>query len=172
MGRINRSSAKCLSATGDFLKDHATQVGVEVGRRLVEEEEGRVAGKGPGQTDTLLLTAGQLGRQPVGECSKAKRLEEDPGARACLRPGATPTTDWIGNGVQNIQVRPKRGALKDETDLPALRGDPRARTGNEGSSQAHFTARGPDEAGQRMEKGCLARTRGAQQREHLPAADL
>jgi len=38
--------------------------------------------------------------------------------------------------------------------------------------QAHFSAGRPDEAGQRVQQGRLARTQGAQQGENLPLADL
>jgi hypothetical protein len=51
----------------DVLADRGAQGRVEVGERLVEQDQVGLRGERAGQRDPLLLAAGQLGRQPVAE---------------------------------------------------------------------------------------------------------
>ena len=49
--------------------------GVERRERLVEEEERRVRGKGPGEGDPLRLPAGQLGGPALGQVGEVEPVD-------------------------------------------------------------------------------------------------
>jgi len=172
VGGIDRSSAEGLPTAGDLIKDHYAQVRVEMGRWFVKQEERGVAGEGSGQADALLFAAGQLRRQPVAELNQTDLLKQDHRLRLSLVTGVTATTDRIGDSVKDIQVRPQRRALEYQANLSMLRGDPGARTCHDASGQAYLTMSGPNEAGQRMQQGRLARAGSAEKGKHLPLADL
>ena len=60
-----------------------TTVGVEVSRRLVRKDDLRLRGKCAGYGDTLLLTAGELGRTMTKPITESNRLDDvvEPGTR-------------------------------------------------------------------------------------------
>ena len=70
------------------------QLVVEVGERLVEHQEPRLAGQGPGDGDALLLAAGQLGGTPLQERRRAEEVGDladaglDLGRSSASRAGA------------------------------------------------------------------------------------
>jgi hypothetical protein len=66
---------------GDLHPHPLAQVGVQVGQRLVAQDQAGVGDQRPGQRDPLLLTAGQLVRVAAGQGA-----QPDP-AEHLLRPG-------------------------------------------------------------------------------------
>ena len=77
MRGIDRCPAERQTPARDLVEDQVAKVWVQVGGRLVEEEEGRVARQRPRKTNPLLFTTRKLGGQPVGE-----RREVHPRRRA------------------------------------------------------------------------------------------
>ena len=65
--------------------------GVERGERLVQEQRARLERERARQRDTLLLAAGELGREPVAQAREPDELEHLAGAPPALA-GSTPRT--------------------------------------------------------------------------------
>ena len=60
MGDEDGGDAGFLLNAADFFPGLQTKTGIEVGKRLVEEEDLRFLDEGPGDGDPLLLTAREL----------------------------------------------------------------------------------------------------------------
>ena len=65
------------------------QLGVEVGERLVEQQNRRRDHERACDRDALALAAGQLARIAVGECARAARAPASARTRSVARPAAT-----------------------------------------------------------------------------------
>ncbi|CAM5529111.1 hypothetical protein SGLAM104S_06973 [Streptomyces glaucescens] len=70
MKTIVRPSSRCSRTTSSCMSS-PDQARVEGAERLVEEQHLGVHGQGPGQTDALLLAAGELARPPLLHALKA-----------------------------------------------------------------------------------------------------
>ena len=65
VGDVDDRRAEALVEAGDLGAGLDAQLGVEVGERLVHEEDGRLADDGPAERDALALAAGELLRLAV-----------------------------------------------------------------------------------------------------------
>ena len=68
-GRGSHAAMKAL----ELFAGGGPELGVEVGKRFVEQENGRLADDGAGQRDPLTLTAGELARLAIEERANAKK---------------------------------------------------------------------------------------------------
>ena len=140
--------------------------GVRVERRegLVEQQDLRIAGQGPGQAGALALAPGQPSWSRAGQMSDVEPLQK------LVDPGAPPE----GDVVAHAQVREEGVFLEDVAD-PARLGrqvdaplpveqDP-VTQGDAPGARAHG-------AGDRAEHGGLAGTRRPDQRHRLALPDL
>ena len=96
------------AAAIDFLQevhDLTSHLRVEIARRLVGEEEERVAGQRPGDRDPLLLATGKLGREMAQARRQADALERvlDPFASLAIAEAAIAERDV--DVVEEVQVR-------------------------------------------------------------------
>ncbi len=83
-----------------------SQIGVEVGERLVEEQRLRLDHERTSKSHTLLLTTGQLARIPAGEFRKMRRFEDcrdAPGEFGLAHP---PQGQPVRDIVENRHMRP------------------------------------------------------------------
>ncbi len=105
---------------------------VEVGGRLVEDEEARSRGEGPGEGETLLLTAGKTGRPPPLESREASlgQRVRDAGAHPLAGPAATLEAE------RDVVL----GALHDELARGILEHDPDALDHGGGGPGVHHQA--------------------------------
>ena len=77
MGHVDDGRVEILVEPLDFGSHLHAQLGIEVGQRLVHQEDGRIADKGAAQRDTLLLAARQLSGlalEKVGDVEHARRV--------------------------------------------------------------------------------------------------
>ena len=78
MGGVDGRRAGLAPAGRQLGEEDVADLGIEMGRRLVEEVERSLTGQRPGQSDPLLLAAGELSRPPVRERADAQPIQEDP----------------------------------------------------------------------------------------------
>ena len=74
VGDIDRGGLELLMQRLDLGAHVDAQLGVEVGKRLVEQEHLRIAHDGAAHGDALALAAGKLARQPLEESVKAEPI--------------------------------------------------------------------------------------------------
>ena len=96
---------------------------VQIGERLIQQQDPGLRDKGPSQGDPLLLPAGKLGGHTLREPAQMDDLQD----LFHLFPGLFlwPFADLerISHIVKDIHVRPDSIGLKDHTDPPLLRRD-------------------------------------------------
>ena len=94
------------------------QLVVEVGERLVEEQDPSLASEGPGDGDALLLAAGQLLGTPVEERRQTEQLGDlpNPGLHRRRRP-LLAATERGGDVVEHRHRRVVDELLIDEGDV-------------------------------------------------------
>ena len=67
MGDIDHRDAGCVVQAADLEAHFLTQMSVEIGERLVQQQNFWVHGQRAGERNTLLLPAGELARVAVGQ---------------------------------------------------------------------------------------------------------
>ena len=72
VGDVDDRRAEALVEAGDLGARLDAQLGVEVGERLVHQEDGRLADDRPAERDALALAAGQLLRLALEQVSSAR----------------------------------------------------------------------------------------------------
>ncbi len=102
------------------------QLGVEIGQRLVQQDDGRVVDERAGERDALLLAAGELVRKALGEVPERQLLERRLHARRDVARRDLAKFQAVRDVVGHRLVRPQRVRLEHETEVAALR---RARRG-------------------------------------------
>ena len=138
MGDEKRRQAQALLQGADLQPNLGTQPGVEIRERLVEQEDAGIDHQSTGERHALLLSAGELMRQPLGEAAEpdqAQSLRDAPVALgAGYVPHLEPETDIGGDrhmreerialehhaGVARIG-RPPRHVLVSDDDAAACR---------------------------------------------------
>src|SRR3546814_5833414 len=65
VGDVDRREAELLLQLADVLAHTPAQLGVEIGERLVEQQNRRLQHQRAGDRDALLLAAGELAGQPL-----------------------------------------------------------------------------------------------------------
>jgi hypothetical protein len=108
-------------------EEQRRRLGIELGRRLVEQEERRLERERRGKTDALQLAAGELDRLPAPEVKRVDRGERALDARPDLGRGHTeilePEDDLVrDDGHHDLVLR----VLEDGRDRPGELGGTRA----------------------------------------------
>ena len=152
----------------DGVADEGRAGGVEVGRRLVEQQQARAAGDRAGQREPLLFAAGERGGRPVA------RVRRGP-----PRPAAASTAGQISLGRYAAVLQSKCDIVADpghhELGLRVLEDDADLFAGRPGvdtvdGDHALLLARVlGEQAGQRGEQRALAGPRRAEQQHPLAA---
>ena len=117
---INRRQPHLLLNIAKLNAHRFTELGVEIGERLVEKQDVRLHDQRPGNGDPLLLTAGHLigvailqSRELHERQSLADLLADD------LR-GTAPHPETIGHVLVNVHVRKERVFLKYHRRIPSI----------------------------------------------------
>ncbi len=106
VGRHDQGHALGLEGE-DHLLDLAGGAGVELGGRLIEEEDLGAQGPGARDGETLLLAARHEARRPVGLVGEAEAVEGLARAGAALGPAGT------GGGQRVLDIGKRRAAQHD-----------------------------------------------------------
>ena len=102
-----------------LLAEPYAQCPVEIGERLVQQDEFWLWSEGPGKGDTLLLATGKLVRIPVTDIAELHHVE-------CIRDHSLPRPGVVvwqseRHVVANGHVREERVVLKNKTDVTLFR---------------------------------------------------
>ncbi len=145
-----------------------TQILVEGGEGLVEKQDARADGEGPGERDALLLAARELARLALGKALHADGGQHLPDAIRLHGTALAAGREAIGDVLRHGHVRKERVVLEDDADLAAVR-----RQFVDGAVADHHLAVGLlDEAGHDPEQRGLAAARGAEQGHEFAALHL
>ena len=153
---------------GDLGAGLDAQLGVEVGERLVHQEDGRLADDRPAERDALALAAGQLLRLAV------EQLVELDGRRGLLDPaldlglGHLAQLEAEREVVADGHVRVERVALEDHRDVAILGRD----VVDDAVADPQRAAGDLLESGDHPQAGRLAAARWSDQDHELAVTDL
>ena len=104
------------------LKAHLlTQIRIQIRKRLIQKEEGRLANQCTGQRNTLLLSAGQLRRQTLLKVLHADDLDHLHNPLANLLFRALCDLQRISDIIKYRHVRPYGIVLEPKPDAAVLR---------------------------------------------------
>ena len=150
---------------------------VERSHGLVEQEQGRVGGKGPGHRDALGLAARELTRSAPGELSDSDLVQPVlgvPSGRRVRRTGAP----WPERDVlQGVEVGEEQRLLPQQRGTPGVRGHAEVRPARPDVGQHPAVELDParlwhHESSNHAERGGLARPVGTEQCQGLAGRDL
>ena len=144
------------------------QLGVQVGKGLVEKQKARLHRHSAGQRNALLLTAGEHMRIGAGEMREADLLQHlgDP----FLALGSLQSVETEGNVLFDAEMGKERIVLKDQADAAVLRRALAARLGDD--LLFHGNAPGLEalQTGHQAQHRRLAAAGGAKQADDLSLA--
>ncbi len=180
VGDVDRGDAELALQPLELVPQVLAQLGVEVGQRLVEQQQRRLDDQRAGQREALLLAAGELGGLPVDLGGELHGLQHALDALPDLllrRPvGALADLQREGDVVEHGHVRPDRVGLEHHAQaalvgrhvhVPAVaRGEQDAVTDGDAAAVRLL------QAGDGAQRRGLAAARGAEQGEQLALLDL
>jgi hypothetical protein len=123
VGDVDRGGAEVVLHLADLGAHLHAQLRVEVGERLVHQEDLRPAHDRPPHGHPLALPAGQRPRPPVEVLGQAERVRGLAHAGVDLALRLPPQPQAEGDVVVHLQVRVERVALEDHRDVAVLGGD-------------------------------------------------
>jgi len=155
---INSRQAERTLQTTKLSPEHRSQIRIETGQRLVEQEQPWLSNQGAGEGDALLLPSRQLVRISSRELFDLHEPQDLLCSDAALGPGQSHRLHDEVEVLANGKVRPEREVLKHKAQLALVRGHERGCAGYE-------SPRNPDLAGIGSRK-----PRDEAQQRRLPAA--
>ncbi|MNC34859.1 hypothetical protein D3C75_833160 [compost metagenome] len=159
VGDQDGAGAARFEYLADLLAEAAAQFDVEVGERLIEQQQARFGGQCAGQGDALLLAAGQLVRVALAQRPQLDQLEHLFGDALALGMLADAEGDVLGHG----QVRKQRVVLEHHADAAFFRGQGEAGAGDGLAGQLNAALMDRLETGDGAQGGGLAAAGGAEQ---------
>ena len=86
MGDVDRGDAELTLERLDLVAHALADAGVEIGERLVEQQDPRAHGERPAERDPLALAARELGHRPLAELVQAEQRQDFPHSCSPLGP--------------------------------------------------------------------------------------
>ena len=120
MRHIYRRIADPAVQLAQFRPHLTAQLGVQIGKRLVEQENRRIAHDRPAHGHPLALPSGQLPRQPVEVIGKAEQFGGPPHLLVDLLLAGPPHPEREGHVFRHAEVRVQRVRLEYHRDVPLL----------------------------------------------------
>ncbi len=159
------------------LEAHAlAQLRVEVGERLVEQEQLRLHDERPREREALLLPAGELGRLAVGKLIELHRSEDAQDLVPNFLPGKPAVADLQRKGrvLEDVHVRPDGVGLEHHAEAaPVGRDEDVARRRiHHAVADADLPCARPLQARDRAQGRGLAAAARTEQSEQLPLRHL
>src|SRR5262245_11184962 len=153
-GRDTDFAMKLLQLQSHFF----AQLCIEIGQRLIEQQDlGRV-GDGPRNSDSLLLATGKLMRKPIAQLLEPDPAQRTPHGLVALRAWHVSPLEAVTDIVRDAQMRPKGRAVDYPPGITrACRHDDAVRSiRNQPLTEKDRAAVGSDEACDGIEGGGLA----------------
>jgi hypothetical protein len=171
VGDVDRGVAVAIVQAADLEAHLLAQVGVEIGKRLVEQQGLGLDHQGAGKRDTLLLAAREFARVTMGQGFQARRRQNRLQLAVCDSLVELPDFQAIGHVLGHRHVRPQRIALEDHRHVAAFRRHRAGRRGEHLAADHDFACRGLDEARDQPQGRRLAAARRAEQADELAMLD-
>src|SRR4051812_40777468 len=163
VGDVDRRRPDPLLEALDLAARLDAQLGVEVGERLVHEEDLRVADERAAERDALLLAAGQLARTALEQLAELQRAGRAAHALVDLRLRRLAPPEREGEVVVDRHLRVQRVVLEHHRDVALARGD----AVDHPLPDADLALGHGLEAGQHAQRRGLARAGGPDEHEEL-----
>lgn len=150
------------------------QLGIQVGQRLVQQDDRRAVDQGAADGHALLLAAGELVRVALSQLAQAQLVQHILNALAHFAAGHAAQLERIGHVVEHGLVRPKRIRLEHQAQVAVLCRHFLARRAvvYQPIADADTPRLGAFEAGDRAQQGRLAAAGGAEQGHHFALAQV
>ena len=139
------------------------QLGVQVGERLVEQQDVRPRHDGARQRHALLLPAGEFARPPLLEAAQAHHVQRLGDAALLLRRRQLPHAQAEGDVVRHRHVGKQRIGLEHHRGVAPVR----RHVGHVAVAEPDLAAVGRDEAGHHPQRRGLAAAGRPEQRDEL-----
>ena len=136
-----------------------TQMSVEIGERLVEQNQRGIGGETARQGDPLALPAGQRLRPAVGQVVEAHLGQAGAHLRLPAGRGQAAQLEGVAHVLRHAHVRPERVGLKHHGDLARLRRQASLGRGDGLATQPDLSGVGCLEASDETQQGGLAAAR-------------
>ncbi len=121
MGDINGGCTYSAVKALQFFARRGSELGVEVGKRLVEKKDGGFAHNSPRQSDPLTLTSGELARLTIKKRANTKKRSRPFHLLLVEFPLHLLSLQGEGNIFVHREVRIERVALEDHGDAAVAR---------------------------------------------------
>ena len=168
VGHVDDGRLEALVEPRDLGAGLDAQLGVEVGERLVHQEDGRLADDRPTERDALALAAGQLLRLAIEQLLELDRLGRLVDPALDLGLGDLAQLEPEGEVVAHRHVRVERVALEDHRDVAILG----RHVVDDAIADAEGAAGDLLEAGDHPQAGRLAAARRPDEDHELAVTDL
>ncbi len=140
---VDHRQSEGVMQPGEFRSQLCAKIGIETREGLVQQQNTRRANDRSRESNTLLLSAGELVRV-------ARRELLDPNKRECFlcSPASLDSrhvhrADYEVEILLNREMRPQRQVLKDESELASVRRYIGATSGRDRGATQHAPARYP-----------------------------
>jgi hypothetical protein len=167
VGDVHGGDAEPLVDLGDLEAHLLAQQRVEVGQRLVEQQDVGLEHDRTREGHALLLAARELARVAVAEAFQLDHAEHRTHFLGDDGGGKLPHLETEGQVLVDRHVRPERVVLEHEADAAPLGRD----VGDAPFADEDVAARRGEEAGNGAQRGGLAAAGGAEQGHQLAVAD-
>ena len=163
MGYVDHGDAQLGLDLLDLKAHGFAQLGVQVGKRFVQQQQLRLRHQGAAQGHPLLLSARKLGGNPVRVLAQVHHIQD----AVHLILNDVPVHFFDFQGVSHIfkhgHVRPHGVGLEHHADVPALRGHKSIFPAHQLIADEHLAAGGLFKARNDAQHGGFAAARGAQE---------
>jgi hypothetical protein len=167
VGHVHGRDAELALELPDLAADLHPDLGVEVGQRLVQQQDVRVEHEGTRQRHPLLLAPGELAGVPALEAGEIDLAQPLGHARRDLGGGELAQLEAVGHVARHRHVRPERVVLEHHADVPLVGRQP----AHHAPAETDLARVGLVEPGDEAEQRGLATAGRAEQREQLAVAD-
>ena len=167
VGDQDRGHAELALQALDLGAHGQAQGGVEVGERLVEQQELGPLDERAGERHALLLAARKLGRAALQQLVDLNEGGGLLGAPARLRLGHLLELEREHEVLQHAHMRIERVGLEDDPDVAVARLD----LVDQGAVEQHLAAARQIDAGEHQQAGRLTAARWAEQGDELAVLD-
>ena len=168
MGDEDGREAQPLLEGSDLLPHPQAEAGVQVGQRLVEQDDLRLHDERAGQGNTLLLAAGELVRVPLGVLLDAHGAQARGDAVVALLASHLLELEPESDVLLHREVREKGVGLEHHRHRPLVRGCAAQRLAIQGDLPGGDLFEARDHA----QRGGLAAARGAEEGREGPGLDV
>ena len=163
VGDVDGRDAQLGLQLPDLVPGFFPQLGVQVGQRLVEQQQVGFDDHGPGEGHPLLLTTGQLRHGTLFQTGQSHQVERSRDAVRSLGRRHLPGAQAEGHVLEDGHVGEKGVVLKHHPGVPPVGGH----VGDVLVVKEHGTGSGKDKPGDHAENGRLAASARPEQTEEL-----